>query len=33
VADAAAVGSAVVKELDQGRDPAQLVEELLTACR
>jgi tryptophan synthase alpha chain len=33
VADAAAVGSAVVKELDQGRDPAQLVEELLSACR
>ena len=33
VADAAAVGSAVVNELDQNRDPARLVGELLTACR
>jgi tryptophan synthase alpha chain len=33
VADAAAVGSAVVREVDEGRDPARLVEELLTACR
>jgi tryptophan synthase alpha chain len=33
VADAAAVGSAVVKEVDEGRDPARLVGELLTACR
>jgi tryptophan synthase alpha chain len=33
VADAAAVGSAVVRELDEGRDPARLVEELLAACR
>jgi len=33
VADAAVVGSAVVNELDQKRDPARLVEELLTACR
>ena len=33
VADAAAVGSAVVSEVDQNRDPARLVEELLTACR
>jgi tryptophan synthase alpha chain len=32
VADAAAVGSAVVRELDEGRDPARLVEELLRAC-
>jgi tryptophan synthase alpha chain len=33
VADAAAVGSAVVKEVEENRDPARLVEELLTACR
>ena len=33
VADAAVVGSAVVNELDQKRDPARLVEELLTSCR
>jgi tryptophan synthase alpha chain len=33
VADAAAVGSAVVNELAEGRDPARLVEELLAACR
>ena len=33
IADAAAVGSAVVKELQEDRDPARLVEELLTACR
>jgi tryptophan synthase alpha chain len=33
VADAAAVGSAVVREVDEGRDPARLVEELLAACR
>jgi tryptophan synthase alpha chain len=33
VADAAAVGSAVVKELQENRDPARLVEELLAACR
>ncbi|MDQ6919237.1 MAG: tryptophan synthase subunit alpha [Candidatus Dormibacteraeota bacterium] len=33
LADAAAVGSAVVKEIDAGRDPGRLVEELLAACR
>jgi tryptophan synthase alpha chain len=33
IADAAAVGSAVVRELQENRDPARLVEELLTACR
>ena len=33
IADAAAVGSAVVNELAEGRDPARLVEELLAACR
>jgi tryptophan synthase alpha chain len=33
IADAAAVGSAVVREVDEGRDPARLVEELLAACR
>jgi tryptophan synthase alpha chain len=32
-ADAAVVGSAVVNELAEGRDPARLVEELLAACR
>lgn len=32
-ADAAVVGSAVVNEVSQGRDPAGLVGELLTACR
>ena len=32
-ADAAAVGSAVVNEVAEGRDPARLVGELLTACR
>jgi tryptophan synthase alpha chain len=32
-ADAAAVGSAVVNEVAEGRDPAGLVKELLAACR
>jgi len=32
-ADAAAVGSAVVNEVSNGRDPARLVGELLAACR
>jgi len=32
-ADAAAVGSAVVNEVAEGRDPAGLVQELLAACR
>jgi tryptophan synthase alpha chain len=32
VADAAVVGSAVVREVEEGRDPARLVEELLVAC-
>ncbi len=31
--DAAAVGSAIVDEVDQGKDPTPLVKELLTACR
>jgi tryptophan synthase alpha chain len=33
VADAAVVGSAIVAELDAGRDPTDLVKELLRACR
>lgn len=33
VADAVVVGSAVVRELAEGRDPRGLVEELLAACR
>jgi tryptophan synthase alpha chain len=33
IADAAVVASALVREMDEGRDPARLVEELLTACR
>jgi tryptophan synthase alpha chain len=33
VADAAAVGSAVVAEIDAGKDPLPLVKELLKACR
>ena len=33
VADAAVVASALVRELDEGRDPARLVQELLAACR
>jgi tryptophan synthase alpha chain len=33
IADAAVVASALVREVDEGRDPARLVEELLTACR
>ena len=32
-ADAAAVGTAVVNEIAEGRDPARLVGELLAACR
>lgn len=32
-ADAAVVGSAIVHEIDQGKDPALLVKELLKACR
>ena len=33
VADAAVVGSAVVAEIDAGKDPLLLVKELLKACR
>jgi len=33
VADAAVVGSAVVAEIDAGRDPSTLVKTLLKACR
>ena len=33
VADAAVVGSAVVAEIDAGKDPTPLVKELLKACR
>ena len=33
VADAAVVGSAVVAEIDAGKDPTRLVKELLKACR
>lgn len=33
VADAAVVGSAIVAEIDKGRDPLPLVKELLKACR
>lgn len=32
-ADAAVVGSAIVNEIDQGRDPSTLAKELLRACR
>jgi tryptophan synthase alpha chain len=32
-ADAAAVGSAIVSEIDKGADPTVLVKELLKACR
>jgi tryptophan synthase alpha chain len=32
-ADAAAVGSAIVAEIDKGGDPIPLVKELLKACR
>lgn len=31
--DAAVVGSAIVNEIEQGRDPVTLVKELLKACR
>lgn len=31
-ADAAVVGTAIVREVAEGRDPARLVEELLAAC-
>jgi len=33
VADAAAVGSAIVDDIDHGKDPSILVKELLKACR
>jgi len=33
VADAAVVGSAVVAEIDAGKDPTRLIKELLKACR
>jgi tryptophan synthase alpha chain len=33
VADAAVVGSAVVAEIDAGRDPVRLIKGLLKACR
>jgi tryptophan synthase alpha chain len=32
-ADAAAVGSAIVSEIERGVDPVPLVKELLKACR
>jgi tryptophan synthase alpha chain len=32
-ADAAVVGSAIVNEIHEGRDPASLVKELTSACR
>jgi tryptophan synthase alpha chain len=32
-ADAAVVGSAIVSEIDRGKDPVPLVKELLKACR
>jgi tryptophan synthase alpha subunit len=32
-ADAAVVGSAIVSEIDQDRDPIPLVKGLLKACR
>jgi tryptophan synthase alpha chain len=33
IADAAVVGSAIVNEIDHGKDPVPLVKELLKACR
>jgi tryptophan synthase alpha chain len=33
IADAAVVGSALIEEIDAGRDPAVKVQELLAACR
>jgi tryptophan synthase alpha chain len=33
IADAAVVGSAIVAEIDRGKDPVLLVKELLRACR
>ena len=33
VVDAAAIGSAVVAEIDAGKDPTRLIKELLKACR
>jgi tryptophan synthase alpha subunit len=33
IADAAAVGSAIVNEIDRGEDPVGLVKELLKVCR
>ena len=33
IADAAVVGSAIVAEIDRGKDPVPLVKELLKACR
>ncbi len=33
IADAAVVGSAIVAEIERGRDPALLVKELLKGCR
>jgi tryptophan synthase alpha chain len=33
VADAAVVGSAIVDEIDRGRDPVALIKELLKGCR
>jgi tryptophan synthase alpha chain len=33
VADAAVVGSAIVDDIEHGKDPAILVKELLKACR
>ena len=33
LADAAAVGSAIVNEIDSGADPVRLVKDLLRACR
>ena len=33
IADAAVVGSAIVAEIDAGKDPMPMVKELLKACR
>ena len=33
IADAAAVGSAIVDDIEHGKDPTALVKELLKACR
>lgn len=33
IADGAAMGSAIVREIEEGRDPLPFVEEILSACR